>query len=269
MASDLFEKLRDASTDAIALAYGEDIGAVRHGPVEVCDVCEGEKRVPGTGGDPCPVCLPDGLAADMTDDQLRAFAARIAEHPAVADVVLTITEPQAREADSVRIFTSHGEITPLETTVTERPEGGFDVAFTVEDPMMHVPPRVDFTTVYGQALYDGLDPGIVDTVRFLHENGFDTCDSGDGRHKFSSPAWQVDGQVPDEVLDFPHVAIRVNPDRMIGDADRLAGLLEGIGLKLIPFGHAGPALVASYDPADPGNAVLFLSDVELVRRPRS
>lgn len=59
--------------------------------------------------------------------------------------------------------------------------------------------------------YDALDIGVRDVVRRLHEQGFETTDSGDGRSK---PPEQRE-------MDFPHVAVAVQPELMIPEAHRL------------------------------------------------
>jgi len=67
--------------------------------------------------------------------------------------------------------------------------------------------------------YDELDPGIRDTVRMLHANGFATTDSGDG---VSKPAdWYESG----EAIPFPHVVVTSTPDTMVADAERCAAVL--------------------------------------------
>lgn len=112
-------------------------------------------------------------------------------------------------------------------------------------------------------VYNQLDPGIRDTVGWLWANGFETCDSGDGVSKFTDPRWLVDGQVPDEILDFPHVVIRVIPEELVSEADRLLYLLAGQGVEVDPVGLEGsPSVQASYDPAN-GIAVLLLEHVVL------
>lgn len=63
--------------------------------------------------------------------------------------------------------------------------------------------------------YQILDPGIRDTVRRVHEAGFETTDSGDG---VSKPAAGM-------VFPFPHVAAVSAPGTIIADADRLAAVL--------------------------------------------
>lgn len=125
--------------------------------------------------------------------------------------------------------------------------------------------EVEFHPVVDPIDLEPLDPGIRETVRFLREHGFDTCDSGDGATKFVDPRWRVDGKLPEEVLDFPHVAMRVRPGDLVSEADRLLGLLTSIGIDLSPIGPVGgPSLQASYDPTQPDFAHLFLADVALV-----
>ena len=128
--------------------------------------------------------------------------------------------------------------------------------------------ELEFHPIVDPIDLDPLDPGIRETVRFLREHGFETCDSGDGATKFADPRWRVDGKLPEEVLDFPHVAMRVSPDHLVSEADRLAALLLTIGVELEPSApiEGVPTLQATYDPAQPGLAFLFLTDVALVDR---
>lgn len=55
--------------------------------------------------------------------------------------------------------------------------------------------------------FDTLDPGIRDLVRALLAAGFQTCDSGDGRHKATTGEYE-DGSYS----DLPHVVIRPSGD---------------------------------------------------------
>ena len=97
--------------------------------------------------------------------------------------------------------------------------------------------------------YDSLDPGILATVRWLQERGFDTTDSGDGVTKL------VEGHpLRDESWDFPHVV-------MAGDeseANRLLTTLAAAGVELSPG-----CIQNTYDPAD-GSQIIMLMNVYLL-----
>ena len=62
-----------------------------------------------------------------------------------------------------------------------------------------------------------LDKGIVDLVRFLFDNGYETTDSGDGVSK------------PDvgREFDFPHVVVSVEPTDLMHSVGFVFGLLAG------------------------------------------
>lgn len=100
-----------------------------------------------------------------------------------------------------------------------------------------------------------LDPGIRRTVAWLRSHGLRTTGSGDGRTKLT-------GAEPMEcALPFPHVVIAVEPTELVSRCRQLAALLGGRGVHLVPQGHDGPQLIASYDAAD-GSAILVLTDVD-------
>jgi len=102
---------------------------------------------------------------------------------------------------------------------------------------------------------DGLNPGIVKTVQWLHANGFNTCDSGDGEtHNFDCD------------LDIPFVHMIVQPDQLASESKRLFDLLTAKGHKIKEFDaeadDGGPNIQASYDPAN-DIATLSLFNVKL------
>ena len=83
----------------------------------------------------------------------------------------------------------------------------------------------------------GLSPNIRKTVAWLNENGFETCDSGDG----SNFAAGMEG-----ALEFPHVFISCsNPMEAITESLRLTALLQERGP--IP---AGVSVEVNYSPLD-------------------
>ncbi len=102
-----------------------------------------------------------------------------------------------------------------------------------------------------------LDPGIRRTVQWLQARGFRTTDSGDGIAKFQRE------EPMEGALDYPHVVCVVAASLAVNEADRLADLVRGRGVKVVPNGRRekGQAEVeASYDPAD-CMAIIVLSGV--------
>ena len=106
-----------------------------------------------------------------------------------------------------------------------------------------------------QVPWDDLDPGVRQVVKLLNENGFDTCDSGDGKSKFGEdgkplPEWRSEDQEFECVMDIPHVAIGVPADRLAAECDRLWHLLASVGVKVDPQGPDDePTIQGTYDPA--------------------
>ena len=108
---------------------------------------------------------------------------------------------------------------------------------------------------YGE--YDELDKGIRDTVMWLRENGFDTTDSGDGVSKAT--------EQPDMtfVMEYPHVAMKVEPSRMYAEADRLWDLLTDTGIDVFATtevdGQEMPvvSVEATYFPASQSALILL------------
>ena len=107
-----------------------------------------------------------------------------------------------------------------------------------------------------------LDPGIRSTVAWLRFHGFDTVDSGDGVTKYADAPDEASADVADVgpgwigcALPVPNVAIQVEPDQLVAEADRLAALLlSEHGVTVDPQGEnlvADQAVIsASYDPAN-------------------
>lgn len=123
--------------------------------------------------------------------------------------------------------------------------------------------------------WDDLDVGVRGVVRLLVENGFETCDSGDGKSKFGEdgkplPEWRSDDPDFEWVMDVPHVAIRVEPSKLASECDRLLKLLSGAGVHLEPPGPTGkePSIQGTYDPvyrdkeAEAGMAFILLTNVD-------
>jgi hypothetical protein len=118
--------------------------------------------------------------------------------------------------------------------------------------------------------YEEIDPGIRETVRFLRGHGFDTTDSGDGKTKFP------DG--PDApgmpcAMPVANVAILVEPEQLVAEADRLCALLQSVGVVVgaitgnIDEDEHTIEIQAGYDPYDGSSVivVMFLDDAKLAR----
>lgn len=87
--------------------------------------------------------------------------------------------------------------------------------------------------------YTTLNPGIVETVRWLRANGFDTCDSGDGEtHQFECD------------YECPYVHMRCAPDKLVSEANRLMDLLAARGINFQPMDEKNsvPTVDCSYSP---------------------
>lgn len=98
-----------------------------------------------------------------------------------------------------------------------------------------------------------VNPGVQRLVGWLRSKGFDTTDSGDGVTNVAAGI--------EYALDFPHVAIAVNKDRMVQEADALADLLAEHGIP-IHMNHyeERPWIDATYCPGDQ-TALIFLNHV--------
>lgn len=102
--------------------------------------------------------------------------------------------------------------------------------------------------------YDSLNPGIRETVRFLRERGYQTCDSGDG----VTAEFECDP-------GFPYVHMVCAPDDLVEVANRLYALMR----PFVDFERecstaeeqwAAPTIEASYHPLG-GNAIVSLMNV--------
>ena len=112
-------------------------------------------------------------------------------------------------------------------------------------PAGHVP--IHTASDFDAIPFDDIDPGVRRVVRWLNQNGFVTCDSGDGESKRDA-----DGVLPEWANDFPHVVILTAADDLTGTADRLWTLLIEAGINADPIGPEDDGAVeiqASYDPA--------------------
>ncbi len=107
-------------------------------------------------------------------------------------------------------------------------------------------------TEYDIEADDMMNPGIKETVRLLRERGFDTVDSGDGA------THHCECDIP-----VPYVHMKVSPDEMRAEADRLKDIVEArAGLTIWsrelpdpdPDAEPGetytPSIQASYSPLD-------------------
>lgn len=109
--------------------------------------------------------------------------------------------------------------------------------------------------------YDELDPGIRDTVRWLDEHGFETCDSGDGESKFEEGWTEDDGAMP-----FPHVIIHCLRENLVMEADRLAIMLlqEGMSIDMGEKPVNGNLHIqAMYNPGDLGASIMLVGTVDV------
>lgn len=86
--------------------------------------------------------------------------------------------------------------------------------------MMHKPISRD-PLKFDEAMYDDLDPGIVEVVRFLHGHGFETTDSGDGVSKLDPDFKWHDPHC----WTVPHVAVRTTLVSGFSDARKVQELL--------------------------------------------
>jgi hypothetical protein len=87
-----------------------------------------------------------------------------------------------------------------------------------------------------------LNHGIARTVAWLNENGFETCDSGDGiTHDFACDR------------PYPYVVVRVDASRLALDADALLGVLR-TKIAVDELREDSPedavSITATYDPTN-------------------
>lgn len=93
-----------------------------------------------------------------------------------------------------------------------------------------------------------MNSNIVKLVTILQANGFNTCDSGDGKtHEFSCDR------------PYPYVSIKVsNPENSIKEAHRLVSLLMDKGIRVLSMTEAfgseeiptKACIQLSYDPIE-------------------
>lgn len=99
---------------------------------------------------------------------------------------------------------------------------------------------------------NSLNPGIINTVKWLNENGFQTVDSGDGEtHDFECD------------LDCAYVHISVSPENLVSETNRLYYLLSdnGVSLSEMDEDNINPTIQSSYNPLD-GKAFISLFNVK-------
>jgi hypothetical protein len=86
----------------------------------------------------------------------------------------------------------------------------------------------------------GLNPGIRKLVKFLNDEDFVTCDSGDGKtHDFKC----------DRERAYVVVTLRYKDDSLIAETERLQELLRRHGVRLHQVNPDGyPCVQATYDP---------------------
>lgn len=112
--------------------------------------------------------------------------------------------------------------------------------------------------------YEELDPGIRETVKFLHSFGYRTTDSGDG---VSKPAADPTLTVYDDYLPYPHVVVKTSsPEGAIMEARHIADALEVCGNlnKKIEPGD----ITLQYDPID-DTSVIIISNITVGKRDES
>ena len=96
-----------------------------------------------------------------------------------------------------------------------------------------------------QVPYDDLDPNIRRLVKLLNDHGFDTCDSGDGKSKFSG-----DHPLESCAMDIPNVLINCEPSQLATECDRVRDVLKAAGIEISTVGPDDDACVqGTYDPA--------------------
>jgi len=107
--------------------------------------------------------------------------------------------------------------------------------------------------------WNDLDPGIRDVVRLLHDNGFDTCDSGDGKSKFNTEGEPLLGTC-DCAMPFPHVVANCSGALLVAECHRLKDLLRTRGVVVEAQGPDGDStsIQASYDPVSEVGVILLL-----------
>lgn len=106
--------------------------------------------------------------------------------------------------------------------------------------------------------YAELDPGIQQTVKWLHQNGFRTTDSGDGKTKTATMEC---------ALDTPNVAMVTSKVYLVSEADRLHRLLEEHKIPIDFSGMSQVNIQASYDPSDNTSVILLTGlDDDLLRQ---
>ncbi len=100
--------------------------------------------------------------------------------------------------------------------------------------------------------YDELDSNIRKSIRLLRGHGFDTTDSGDGKAKFE--LGQEHGDIMPCGLQYPNIAIIVDPFKLTSETIRLAEIISEIGIQLQPMGwhHAHTEDLLSFEDDPPG-----------------
>ena len=105
--------------------------------------------------------------------------------------------------------------------------------------------------------FDLLDPGIRKTVEWLVDMGFETTDSGDGKHKGQ---WLGEA----DYMSQPNVFMQTTKNDLIEEADRLHKLLifhHRIILDEATHDQQGPHVQALFDPSD-DSAIIALYNID-------
>jgi hypothetical protein len=103
-----------------------------------------------------------------------------------------------------------------------------------------------------EPLDDDINPGIIKTVLWLREHGFNTVNSGDGKtHLCECDA------------DYPYVTILAKPSFMYSETQRLYELLRSIGIETGYMNEdgSGLAIECNYNPAWNHDAAISLIGV--------
>ena len=97
---------------------------------------------------------------------------------------------------------------------------------------------------------ENLNPGINEVVSFLRDNGFDTCDSGDGLTNVNEG---MEGALP-----WPHVHCKISQHTLVSQADKLALLTHHLREKE-NSGFLLPQIEATYFPLDQACVLTFVN----------
>lgn len=153
------------------------------------------------GWTPCPAGLGAGCPGEDSDDHEACFAFRREE----------------REEKAAALKAAKAPVVPAVTVPKTRAERREAAARHMLD-------------------YEQMNPGIRDVVIFLRDNGFTTCDSGDGATRDH-----------DCDLPLPYVHMQIPRNSIAVEVERLAALMMQRGIE--PYNRFGmPRIEANYAP---------------------